>query len=154
MSQTLHVRSYDPVINLSPDLLKAQFVSGNRWALSTLKRPNYCCMFSICFSISSTFKNIREACLNSLTVNQLFQLWFSTFGDQWFFQENLIDQTVDVSTKKTNQRLDNLKNILTYVGVRFNKSIDFVSISPFLFKYSNMIPGGWNLSKNLFNFIF
>ena len=42
----------------------------------------------------------------------------------------------------------------TYPGVRFNKSIDLVSISPLLFRYSKMIPGGWNLSKNLFNFIF
>ena len=47
-----------------------------------------------------------------------------------------------------------MDEVITYVGVRFNKSIDFVSISPFLFKYSNIIPGGWNLSKNLFNFIF
>lgn len=31
-SLTLHVRSYDPVMNLSPDLLKAQFVSGRMWA--------------------------------------------------------------------------------------------------------------------------
>jgi len=30
----------------------------------------------------------------------------------------------------------------TYVGVRLRRSIDFVSISPLLFRYSNMIPGG------------
>jgi len=30
VSQTLQVLSYDPVINLSPDLLNAQFVSGSK----------------------------------------------------------------------------------------------------------------------------
>lgn len=42
----------------------------------------------------------------------------------------------------------------TYPGVRFSKSIDLVSISPLLLRYSRMIPGGWNLSKNLLSFIF
>ena len=36
--QTLHVRSYEPVMNLSPDLLKAQFVSGNMCARRILNR--------------------------------------------------------------------------------------------------------------------
>lgn len=42
----------------------------------------------------------------------------------------------------------------TYPGVRFSKSMDLVSISPLRLRYSKMIPGGWYLSKNLFNFIF
>ena len=45
-------------------------------------------------------------------------------------------------------------NTDTYVGVRLSRSIDLVSISPLLFRYSRMIPGGWNRSKNLFNFMF
>ena len=36
--RTLHVRSYEPVMKRSPDLLKAQFVSGRMCARSTLKR--------------------------------------------------------------------------------------------------------------------
>ena len=42
---------------------------------------------------------------------------------------------------------------LTYSSVRFSRSIDLVSTSPLLRKYSKIIPGGWYRSKNLFNFI-
>ena len=31
----------------------------------------------------------------------------------------------------------------TYSGVKFSKSIDLVSISPFFLRYSRMMPGGW-----------
>jgi hypothetical protein len=41
----------------------------------------------------------------------------------------------------------------TYVGVKLSKSMLLVSISPLRLRYSKMMPGGWNLSKNLFNFI-
>jgi len=42
----------------------------------------------------------------------------------------------------------------TYPGVKLSKSIDLVSISPLRFRYSRIMPGGWNLSKNLLSFIF
>lgn len=39
LTVTLQVRSYEPVMNLSPDLLKAQFVKGRMCALSICRRP-------------------------------------------------------------------------------------------------------------------
>ena len=52
VSQTLHVLSYEPVMNLSPDLLNAQLVRGSKWALNTLKSANFYSWFSCCFSMS------------------------------------------------------------------------------------------------------
>lgn len=43
---------------------------------------------------------------------------------------------------------------VTYVGVRLRRSMDLVSISPLLLRYSRIMPGGWYLSKNLLSFIF
>lgn len=40
-----------------------------------------------------------------------------------------------------------------YSGVRFSRSIDLVSISWFLRRYSRIIPGGWYLRRNLLSFI-
>ena len=57
----MHVRSYDPVMNLSPDLLKAQFVKGKLWALS------------ICYFVSDTSeqKGDAERCIRALGRNVL-----------------------------------------------------------------------------------
>lgn len=60
VSQTLHVRSYDPVMNLSPDLLNAQFVNGSKCALRTLNSLNFCSWFSIYFSIKPIVKKSIE----------------------------------------------------------------------------------------------
>ena len=63
VSHTLQVRSYEPVMNLSPALLKAQFVSGSKWALKTLNSLNFYSWFSICFSMRPTSHTKLNYCL-------------------------------------------------------------------------------------------
>ena len=41
----------------------------------------------------------------------------------------------------------------TYSVVRLSKSMDLVSTSPLLRRYSRMMPGGWYLRRNLLSFI-
>ena len=163
VSQTLQDLSYDPVINLSPDLLKAQFVRGSKCARKTLYNLNFYSWFSIYFSINSKFPKVCFKIIWLLTLNKLFKLRLSWFRYQWFFKQDLIDKSINISPIEFILNFRILAQILntkanynlnsTYPGVKLSKSIDLVSISPLLLRYSKMIPGGWNLSKNLFNFI-
>ena len=107
--------------------------------------------------------------------------------NQRFFEENLVNQAVNVSANKSalvngrsgvkvREKLGLIEERSafevgvqlesgvffcarangvqgTYSGVKLRRSIDLVSISPFLRRYSRIIPGGWYRSRNLLSFI-
>ena len=90
---------------------------------------------------------VLELFLNQL-LDELFELRLAGRLDEGFFEKDLVDQAVNVSPMQEISFTGK-----TYSVVKLSRSMDLVSTSPFRWTYSRMIPGGWNLSKNLFSFI-
>lgn len=79
------------MMNLSPFLLKEQFVKGRTWALSVLNSLKSCSFFSSILRMSSR-------CKTKNTLNQAFQLSFFAFSNDGFFVGNLINQLIYISS--------------------------------------------------------
>ena len=131
----------------SPFLLNAQLVRGSKCARRTLNSANFCYWFSCCFSMSSGNTHVN-AKGGSLTFDQLFELGFAGSRDQRLLQQDVVDKPVYL---RAVEKITKCKG--SYSGFRLRRSMDLVSISPLLRRYSRMIPGGWKRRRNRLSFI-
>ena len=114
---TLHVRSYEPVMNLSPLLLKAQLVSGNIWARRILNKK----------------KSLLEMSSPSLLLfGDIFSssLWMS-----WISCDLLL-----LLRSPSFEMILSARELTSVDRSRSNKSITFVFLDLSLSSYSRMIP--------------